>query len=638
MSSFDPELITVPVFRRLRGYALDPSLSTQMDTAMVNEIVFKVRWEPVDAGPIGEYLEVIDFDPASGGYYAPLALDHQHLLAQDGLPPSEGSPQFHQQMVYAVAMTTIDNFERALGRMAIWAPHRGQSEGARDQFVDRLRIYPHALRQANAFYSPTKKALLFGYFPAPERNAPGPDAASHLPGGWVFTCLSHDVIAHETVHALLDGMHRRYIEPTNVDTLAFHEAFADIVALFQHFTFPEVLRHQIATTRGDLRSENMLGKLAQQFGRAMGKHSALRDAIGEVVAGRWRPKRPDPQALASTFEPHERGSILVAAVFDAFQAIYERRASDLYRIATSGSGVLPEGHLHPDLVNRLAAEAAKSAKHVLRMCIRALDYCPPVDVTFGDFLRAIITADVDLVRDDDLSYRVAFIEAFRRRGIYPRDVRTLSVDSLRWPDSGRGHEADRVGRLAALIDDKLKELRDDARTRKVYFERSQRLAEDLRNMIRASDFVRHELEQLIRRHVVMSSPHPEIENDRSDLPQFEVHAVRPAHRVGPDGDVVNHAVVVIAQRRKVRLDPADPASPPLTFRGGVTLIFNLATFTLQYAIGKGILDDDRLHQQRELLSTGRVGSAWNTYFGAPHLGLAAEPFAMLHRSDEELAP
>ena len=68
------------------------------------------------------------------------------------------------------------------------------------------------------------------------------------------------------------------------------------------------------------------------------------------------------------------------------------------------------------------------------MCIRALDYCPPVDLTFGDYLRALITADYDLVRDDDLGYRIAVVEAFRQHGIYPHDVRSLSIDSLRWQE------------------------------------------------------------------------------------------------------------------------------------------------------------------------------------------------------------
>ena len=87
-------------------------------------------------------------------------------------------------------------------------------------------------------------------------------------------------------------------------------------------------------------------------------------------------------------------------------------------------------------MNRLAQEAAKAAGHVLNMCIRALDYCPPVDLTFGEYLRALITADMDLMPEDEHGYRVAFIEAFRRRGIYPRDVRTLSEDSLRWARPG----------------------------------------------------------------------------------------------------------------------------------------------------------------------------------------------------------
>ena len=62
---------------------------------------------------------MVDVDPASRLCSAPADLNHKHLLAQDGYPPSEGNPQFHQQMVYAVVRTTIGHFERALGRRAL---------------------------------------------------------------------------------------------------------------------------------------------------------------------------------------------------------------------------------------------------------------------------------------------------------------------------------------------------------------------------------------------------------------------------------------------------------------------------------------------------------------------------------------
>jgi hypothetical protein len=426
--------VPTPNIRRLRGYSFDPSLSVQLETALFNEAVFKVRWEKaLERGPIGEYLEVIDYDPASKCFYEPVDLDNSYVLAQDGLLPSESNPQFHQQMVYAVAMTTIQNFEKALGRKALWSSYR---DGTEKHFLQRLRIYPHALRQANAYYSPVKKALLFGYFPA-SSSAP----EDHIPNGIVFTCLSHDIVAHETTHALLDGMHRRFIDNSHRDTLAFHEAFADIVALFQHFSFPEVLRQQIAKTRGDLASQSLLGQLAQQFGKAIGQYGALRDAIGEFdkKENKWKPRQPDPNDYQTVTEPHARGAILVAAVFEAFLSIYRRRIADLLRIASNGTGILKRGELHPDLVDRLSEEAAKSAQHVLNMCIRALDYCPPVDITFGDYLRAIITADTDLFAEDEHGYRIAFIEAFRRRGIYPRDIRTLSEESLCWSNI---HEED----------------------------------------------------------------------------------------------------------------------------------------------------------------------------------------------------
>ncbi|MCU0324656.1 MAG: hypothetical protein MUF45_05325 [Spirosomaceae bacterium] len=420
-----------PLYRRLRGYAFDPSLSTRLESADVNLAIFKVDWEEdLEPGPIGEYLEIIDIDPASRAFYEPVNLNHQYILALDGLPPSESNPQFHQQMVYAVAMTTIQHFEKSLGRKVQWSSidyKKEKDNYVPERFVQRLRIYPHAIREANAFYSPQKKAILFGYF-----TASPSDETTIMPGSLVFTCLSHDIIAHEVTHALIDGQHKQYVRSLTKDTLAIHEAFSDIVALFQHFTFPEVLKNQIAKTRGELESQHLLGELAQQLGLAIGNYGSLRSALGQKNAGtgKWELTKPNPEAYKKVIEPHDRGAILVAAVFRAFLKIYKRRTNDLFRIATNGTGVLPEGDIHPDLVNRLASEAAMSAKHVLSMCIRSLDYCPPVRVTFGDYLRAIITADHDLIADDDFDYRLAFIEAFKEWGVYPKNIFSLSEESL----------------------------------------------------------------------------------------------------------------------------------------------------------------------------------------------------------------
>lgn len=615
-----------PIYRRLRGYAFDPSLSTRLDTAVVNEAIYKIKWEYVDQGPIGEYLEIVDYDPASDCFYEPVNLDEPFILAQDGLSPSEGNPQFHQQMVYAVSMLTINNFERALGRPALW----GEVRGVERYFLKRLRIYPHALREPNAFYSPRKKALLFGYFPAPI-DRPG----RFLPGGVVFTCLSHDIVAHETTHALLDGMYSLFNEPTNPDSLAFHEAFADIVALFQHFSFPEVLRHQISHTRGDLASQNLLGELAQQFGEAVGNYGALRDAIGEYDPQNetWRPSEPDALDYETITEPHARGAILVAAVFEAFLSIYRSRIADLVRIGSSGTGIL-EGALHPDLVNRLAREAAKSAQHVLHMCIRALDYCPPIEMTFGDYLRAIITADFDLIQEDDRGYRIAFIEAFRRRGIYPRSVRTLSVESLRWPLIGETEGFSRPQPFSRHLTEFANKA-IYAKDREWLFITTERAKNELHYLI--AETREDNLKMLSHiTGVQFESGLDGLEEWEAGRPTFAVHNLRTIRRLAPDGTSLNQLMFSIIQSRVVPFDPNVKESEMFPFKGGCTLIFDLLEggMTLRYVIRKDIADETRLELRRRYHRSLTADNSLRAMYFKQTRGVE-EPFAMLHRGLED---
>jgi hypothetical protein len=643
-----------PPHRRLRVYTFDPSLATQLETSLINQMVLRVPWENLDKGPVGDYLEVIDTDPPSNCFYAPVDLDDPALLAQDGLAPSEGNPKFHQQMVYAVAMSTIQNFEQALGRRALWAPRFERDEKTREVTsaapVHRLRIYPHALREANAYYSPDKKALLFGYFPSVLSNP-----AENLPGGLVFTCLSHDVVAHETTHALLDGMHRYFAESSNPDVLAFHEAFADIVALFQHFQQPEALRHQIAKTRGDLASQNLLGELAHQFGQAIGNRGALRDAIGHVnpVTGQWEPQVPDPELYSIMTEPHDRGALLVAAMFDAFLSIYRSRIADLLRIATGGTGVLPEGNLHPDLVNRLANEAIKTAGHILHMSIRALDYCPPVDITFGEYLRALVTADWDVVPDDSMGYRIAVIEAFRRRGIYPRGVRTLAADALRWQRHARPSF---FGLLRELITSMFEEKDWDKRRLTLEWQASSRREEigELNERYRMiawrwiKDNIPADSEDARALGLALGADAPStIFRSRYDnLPSLEVHSVRTARRPVEGGGTKLDLVLELVQRRRGYLAPErqaeaealppdskrfwDDLRPDFKFRGGCTLLIDGETGDIRYCILKSIRSETRLARQRAFAS-GHEASLRATYSPADPQAAIREPFALLHR-------
>ena len=577
---------TRPARRPLQIFGLDPMLAR----AERRQLTLEITNELLEPGPQGSRIQVIDYDAATRALYQPVDLDDPAVLMNDGLSPSESDPRFHQQMVYAVAMTTLENFEKALGRKLRFI--RGR----------RLRIFPHAFEGANAYYDPDKVALLFGYFRADED-----DSGPNLPGQTVFTCLSHDIIAHETTHALVDRLRPHFTDATNHDVLAFHEGFSDLVAIFQHFSFREVLVDSIQKTRSDLRNKTALVELASQFGYSTGSGKALRDAIDGTTGG-----KPDPKQMATLLEPHDRGSILVAAVFDAFFRVYQRRIRDLIRIATGGSGVLPAGDLHPDLVNRIAAEASKTAQNVLTMCIRSFEYLPPVDITFGDFLRALVTADYEMVPEDDVGLRSSMIEAFRVRGIYPDDALSLAEDSLLW----RPPEAE----LTVPIEP---------------FE--QRLVENARAFDRWGKTVGSEgSAAAVRKWAVQLTDWARRNTDALQLDTRYTIAVLGFHtvfRVAPNGQLVVELVAQFGQQDKATL--SDPAYGGVSFRGGTTVIAG-AEGKVRYVISKPMTDRRREIQRNYVrsLDATDVALAWcddkyeatrmraRTNFAALHRGLA----------------
>ena len=109
------------------------------------------------------------------------------------------------------------------------------------------------------------------------------------------------------------------------------------------------------------------------------------------------------------------------------------RASALFHTYRAGGRSDLDDDLPEPLAELLSGYASKTAVFFFQLCARALDYCPPVDITFGDFLRAIITVSRDLDPSDDSGVRDALMEAFRLRGIFSESAKFYSEDALAWP-------------------------------------------------------------------------------------------------------------------------------------------------------------------------------------------------------------
>ena len=577
-----------PLYRHLRIFTLDPA-TPRLDGAIA---LINIPYEPLQPGPVGALLEVDSYDGAAKRRYRRVDLDDPFVLMKDGRDPSPSDPMFHQQMCYAVCSTVYAAFKTALGRDVGW----GFDVKANQR--TRLLIRPHGLRDQNAYYDEERGELSFGYYRADVQSA-----GRNLPGGWVFTSLSHDIVAHEMSHAILHGLRGHFTYPTNPDVLAFHEAFADLVAIFQHFCYREVVHAAIRRSKGNLRQSNVLADLATQFGHTTGSDRPLRTAI-DVAGETGKPKTYQEAEQ----EPHHLGSVLVSAVFDAFTTIFSRKTERYVRLASNGRGVLPVGELPNDLTEILAKEASQLASQFLNICIRAIDYCPPVDVEFGDFLRAVITADSDLVADDPWAYREAWIDAFRRRGIYPRHVPTLSEDALIWRPTTRP-----VPKMEALSFAQLQFAGDPGHAADGFELRRQATA-------LATQVCTPESSSLFG----LAIPG---ERDGCVIDHPRVESIRSSRRVGPDGQVVFDLIAEIIQRRRVRAGAGDSTAD---FYGGATVILGPGG-DVRYAILKNVLSEERLDRQRHFMMSDEGRRFWEA--GAGRYSPKKQVFRLVHQTE-----
>lgn len=403
-------------------------------------------------GPQGHRFRVVDPDAGTSGASRPVVLhaddswtyrDRWSAERHPDATTLSGDRGFRAQNVYAVAAHTLALFEQHLGRPIPW--HSG---------LPHLELRPQARVEANAVYSRQHNAVLFGWLPAlAARSA-------------LYTALSYDVIAHEVGHAILDGLRPRYTAPGLPDPLAFHEALADLVALLSVFTVPGAARRlldpgdpdrirfptdadavgipdpeQRATALRAGRAETLmrlpLARLAEEVGgRRARRRSGGDDGADAFPALRWSALLAAGEEWMSDpafAEPHRRAEVLVAAFMQTLVTMWAGRLEPL-RVDDDGLDAA-----------RVAEEGVKSARHLLAMLLRGLDYLPPVDLEFADVIDAVLTADRRLAPGDEHDYRGALEETFARFGIRPPRHRIVDEDAVPPPGTPGAARARRAG-------------------------------------------------------------------------------------------------------------------------------------------------------------------------------------------------
>ena len=357
-------------------YVQDPLVAKRKEEVALNEILITREPDLMD-GPTSSRIAVVDYDADTDMLEDPAQWDRRKgcfVFKHKGekVPITKthrGQPQFHQLNVWAIIQSVLRMYEATwvLGRSAPWA-----FEG------NRVIVVPHAGYLENAFYDRRSKSIQFYYF--------GPRESR------VYTCLSHDIIAHETGHAILDGLRPYYLEDSSLQTTAFHEFVADLTAIMSSLLNTELRWDVVKMTGGDLTQDTIVAALAEEFGQfAMGRPH-LRTAQYKLTIDK----------VKDSSSPYAWSEVLTGAMFDIFKGMMAK-----IKTRPKSSGKQPtdkEAILWA--VNRFR-----------RVAFQPLDYLPPVDVQFSDYARAVLRADEEVDPVDEDGYRGLMKRVFDKRGI-----------------------------------------------------------------------------------------------------------------------------------------------------------------------------------------------------------------------------
>lgn len=327
------------------------------------------------AGPISRRVALLDFDEKDGVLRAGVPFlrpSGNRKLGTYDLGPTlnTNSREFNAVSVFGTILKTISLVEGpdCLGRPITWAFDAPQ-----------LLVVPRAGNWENAFYERDSHSLQFFFFQGSNSRT-------------VFTSLARDIVAHETGHAILDGLAPDLYNALTPQSLALHEAIGDLTALLSAFSSRTLRETVLAQTNHSINVSSAFSRMAEEFGSARSNTPApLRTLLNNFSL-----KKGSPDFIPDD-DPHTLSQVLSGALYTMMVRIYEDRR---------------KGGRNPFQALAVAANIFK------RMIFRGLDYLPPGEISFADYARAIIASD-EVSHPNDPQFRDTLAEQFVSRGIVP---------------------------------------------------------------------------------------------------------------------------------------------------------------------------------------------------------------------------
>lgn len=424
----------------------DPSMAGDVSrlASIVHPVVVRDR-RGFTKGPACQRVAVVDFDFRTGKLGAPALFDpkgtkyrgvttyrvtvptrprarmpywapRQKKVALEMLSSTTYDDPFIKVSVFGTVLRTIGLIQDpvALGREVKWAfPGR------------QLLVVPRAGELENAFYHRQSRSLQFYY-----------GTLSGRPDRRIYSALSQDIVAHETTHAIVDGIAPDLYDALSSESLAIHEGLADITAALLTMRNREFAGKDRLTPdqKLEFKDSSRFTRIAEEFGRWRGYGEALRDICNSKTLN---PDESDESRRVDTSSPHALSEVLSGALFDVFRGEFK---------ATPNDPAWTRALRKRTVFDPARGRATYAANRLLSLIYKGLDWLPPGEASFGELIRAMLVADEFYLPNLATARRRLLRQAMRRHIIKASPSIDLTM----------GFTAPREGNLFDLLPSSIK--------------------------------------------------------------------------------------------------------------------------------------------------------------------------------------